>query len=1222
MSEVHSVAAMRGVFHLPNKEVCAQVPEKGVVSPDADACKLVGRDAVADAPRRLPLSADVRSVCAGGSFNVVMTSEGQVLMDTSEHINAPVAAGSSLALGRPVELPPHKRARGIAAGAFHVVVWNEAEELWTWGYNVNPSPLGVGKATKLGDICGQLGRGLLDKSLGPGNVTLPPGSGRLLSAACGAAHTLVLTEQGLCGFGLNRDHQVCETNDEIVGVPASIPIVERVRMVACGSYHSLVVSTTGSVFAWGSNDHGQVTGKASVPAVVIRPTLVFFKVDERATAVAAGLFHSLALSREGAVLSWGANNFGQLGRKESGRNWHVDCSDEFFSSVSCCSLSCCAVSDCGVLFVWGHLQDALLTGHQHVPRRVDSDFLVQEVSGGIYHSALRLSLDKEALPMHNFCTKLQDLKSVHAVIRFFDQTVPRCFGEYQHLAHRAICVKKSGASVRVDNSVLVWSTVSEHSFSLELRSLGQKPVFVDANFVPAVATEGKLSVTIDGRGVVFNKHPHTLSVATSFLAEVAPPILVLGGVWLCFTSEKDRKAKKPPTSNFLVLLVRTPPDVRSKSFAALPIASSSSPSSPSLSADGRSHSASETTTPRVSAPNTRPSSASSSPRNLHNVNPLLELVHPGKRELTRKCSLDGNLPYAHLIECLIKYPDREDDLAAFVNTMPMWSSAKDVLIFLLQDAVCLKLKNKTHNFVAFMARCVPWTGAKEVRVLGKRVLEVFGTPAILEATEGNTLLRLLVTVWPGEDVVTLDRRQLVETIHDHQAKQGGKGEMTPAATALVDSLVGAGLLVEHGDSVLVPRRTRCRMTEDWFNDVPINIEYVMFAESFTTGFDTVDMHDVVLGSGQHARVFLVEDVIRASPHVFVTAVLAALQSLVDCGVLAVVTGTPPLLITTESLLFFTRYGLKMQVLSSTIASLLASPNRPSFNATFDALVGNVIQLKSGQRVVGDRRSFVGPPAVLESAFVGLEERVDMTEVARQMSVLFQNVYRAIRPSHLLEQRWSREGKNPAFVLFSLIKNLSNLCSRTLLNASSRLDSFHRLLMLGTSLLALHNFSGAFAVALGITQHVVSRLELPLAPADQGMLDELVALVNSSRNYHNYRSRLATIERTNSCVPYLGVVTQSITLIEEGNPTLVKLEAGDKVVNRDKVHLMWGVFQSFFAWQESTYSLITVISIKLWLIEELVHKSPVSEEELYALSYKIKSVKGHDISDTASVNAGL
>lgn len=221
---------------------------------------------------------------------------------------------------------------------------------------------------------------------------------------------------------------------------------------------------------------------------------------------------------------------------------------------------------------------------------------------------------------------------------------------------------------------------------------------------------------------------------------------------------------------------------------------------------------------------------------------------------------------------------------------------------------------------------------------------------------------------------------------------------------------------------------------------------------------------------------------------------------------------------------------------------------------------------------------------------GSEERVDMVEVreekkirvvkptkknkvARQLSIVFQNLYRAIRPTHLLEQRWSRESENnPAFMLFSLIKNLSNLVVRTLLQSPARSESFHRLLVLGSALAELNNFSGAFAVALGlemcnmfffaifsicfgsgVSQHVVTRLELSPLPADEPMLRDLMDLVDSSRNYANYRAKLASVDHHESCVPYLGVVTQAITLIEEGNPTHIRTGEGEKQINRDKVN---------------------------------------------------------------------
>lgn len=281
-------------------------------------------------------------------------------------------------------------------------------------------------------------------------------------------------------------------------------------------------------------------------------------------------------------------------------------------------------------------------------------------------------------------------------------------------------------------------------------------------------------------------------------------------------------------------------------------------------------------------------------------------------------------------------------------------------------------------------------------------------------------------------------------------------------------------------------------------------------------------------------------------------------------------------------------------------------------------------------------------------------------MARQLSIVFQNLYRAIRPTHLLEQRWNREEENnPAFVLFSLIKNLSNLVVRTLLRSPSRVESFRRLLVLGTALLELRNFSGAFAVALGVSQvvwlfcvvktlvflifaqHVVTRLEFSPAAADELMLRELMELVDSSRNYANYRSRLAAVEKGESCVPYLGLATQAITLVEEGNDTHLKSPTGEKLVNRDKVwfcfrsfflfffvmqfnqvFLMWGVLEAFLAWQDAAYPLQVSRSIRSWLVNELITKKPVSEEELYELSYAIKGRAGEpENAPVSSMNSG-
>ncbi len=67
--------------------------------------------------------------------------------------------------------------------------------------------------------------------------------------------------------------------------------------VAAGVYHSLALRSDGTVAAWGDNEHGQ----ANVP-----PDLGDM------VALSAGWVHSLALKRDGTVVAWGTDNSGVL----------------------------------------------------------------------------------------------------------------------------------------------------------------------------------------------------------------------------------------------------------------------------------------------------------------------------------------------------------------------------------------------------------------------------------------------------------------------------------------------------------------------------------------------------------------------------------------------------------------------------------------------------------------------------------------------------------------------------------------------------------------------------------------------------------------------------------------------------------------------------------------------------------------------------------------------
>ena len=81
--------------------------------------------------------------------------------------------------------------------------------------------------------------------------------------------------------------------------------------VAVGALHSLALTSTGAVFAWGYNTDGELgdggTANSDVPVKVKLPA------GTKVTAIAAGGYDSLALTSTGAVFAWGYNADGELG---------------------------------------------------------------------------------------------------------------------------------------------------------------------------------------------------------------------------------------------------------------------------------------------------------------------------------------------------------------------------------------------------------------------------------------------------------------------------------------------------------------------------------------------------------------------------------------------------------------------------------------------------------------------------------------------------------------------------------------------------------------------------------------------------------------------------------------------------------------------------------------------------------------------------------------------
>ena len=86
----------------------------------------------------------------------------------------------------------------------------------------------------------------------------------------------------------------------------------KVTQVSAGMYHSCALTASGQLYTWGNNSKGQL-GLGRNSDMVFSPSLVESLTGVPVAGVTCGGNHTLVVTRSGAVYAWGSNNHGQLG---------------------------------------------------------------------------------------------------------------------------------------------------------------------------------------------------------------------------------------------------------------------------------------------------------------------------------------------------------------------------------------------------------------------------------------------------------------------------------------------------------------------------------------------------------------------------------------------------------------------------------------------------------------------------------------------------------------------------------------------------------------------------------------------------------------------------------------------------------------------------------------------------------------------------------------------
>src|SRR5215471_10314191 len=91
------------------------------------------------------------------------------------------------------------------------------------------------------------------------------------------------------------------TTDRHLPAAVHLPVTTKITEVRAGCFHTVALTSTGKVLAWGANDFGQLGNGTTVDSDV--PRNVSLPNGTTVKAIAAGEAHSLALTSTGQVLA-------------------------------------------------------------------------------------------------------------------------------------------------------------------------------------------------------------------------------------------------------------------------------------------------------------------------------------------------------------------------------------------------------------------------------------------------------------------------------------------------------------------------------------------------------------------------------------------------------------------------------------------------------------------------------------------------------------------------------------------------------------------------------------------------------------------------------------------------------------------------------------------------------------------------------------------------------
>ncbi|CAH0043961.1 unnamed protein product [Clonostachys solani] len=243
--------------------------------------------------------------------------------------------------------------------------------------------------------------------------------------------------------------------------------------------------------------------------------------------------------------------------------------------------------------------------------------------------------------------------------------------------------------------------------------------------------------------------------------------------------------------------------------------------------------------------------------------------------------------------------------------------------------------------------------------------------------------------------------------------------------------------------------------------------------------------------------------------------------------------------------------------------------------------------------------------------------IDVTEFARQLTIIESRLYGKIKPAECLNKTWQKkvpEGEPDlapnvkALILHS--NQMTNWVAEMILaqmDARKRVVVIKHFVSVADKCRGMNNFSTLTSIISALGTAPISRLKRTwdqVPQRTQAILENMRRVMGSTKNFGEYREQLHNANPP--CVPFFGVYLTDLTFIEDGIPSIIKKT---NLINFAKRAKTAEVIRDIQQYQNVGYSLQPVPELQDYILSNMQAAGDV--HEMYDKSLQVEPRERED-----------